>query len=96
MDRKTKIETTAKSIVLTKADVRNAIRNGELTDEEERYTRMRFGISEPPEAPLPRRGTRFPETRAKLAFIEASMAADLVPTASNPVKERIIERLREL
>lgn len=96
MDRKTKIQTKTEPVVLTKADVRHAMQRGELSEEEERFTRMRFGISEPLSAPLPRRGIEFDETRAKLAFIEASMVANLVPSTSNPIKERIIQRLREL
>lgn len=96
MDRKTDTRVKTEPVTLTKADVRTAIRQGQLSEEEERYIRMRFGISEPVDASLPRRGMQFDETRAKLAFIEASMVADLVPSTSNPVKERIIQRLKEL
>jgi len=96
VDPKTKTETGTDLLTLTKADVREAIRCGELNEAEERYVRMRFGISESPEAALPRRGAAFPETRAKLALMEANMVADLVPSTSNPVKERIVQRLREL
>ena len=79
---------------LTKADVRTSIQMGQLSDEEERYVRMRFGISEPASAVLSRRGTTFPETRARLALIEAGLVADRLPPATNPVKQRIIDRLR--
>lgn len=93
MDRKT--ETRTRTVTLTKADVRRAIRQGQLTEEEERYVRIRFGLSEPPSAPLPRRGQAFEETRAKIALMEAALLGDNVPPARDPLKARIIKRLRE-
>jgi len=47
-----KIKTTEKT--LTIADVRAAIHAGQLSEEEERYVRMKFGISEPMDAVVPR------------------------------------------
>jgi hypothetical protein len=85
-----------KSETLTVADVRASIGLGRLSEEEERYVRMRFGISEPRTAQLARRGAEFPETRARLALMEASLVADRLPTTGNPVKDRIIDRLRKL
>ncbi len=94
MDRKTQV--TAAVETLTVADVRTAIRQDLLSEEEERYVRMKFGISEPLTASLPRRGVQFPETRARIAMIEASLVADRLPsgTTGNPIKDRIIDRLR--
>ena len=94
VDRKTQV--TAAVETLTIADVRTAIRQDLLSEEEERYVRMKFGISEPLTAELPRRGTQFPETRARIAMMEASLVADRLPvgTTGNPIKDRIIERLR--
>lgn len=94
MDRKSKTETV--TVTVTKADVRRAIQQGRLTEEEERYVRIRFGISEPPSAPLPRRGQAFEETRARLALIEAELLGDRLPPVRDPLKERIIKRLREI
>lgn len=93
MDRKS--ETRTKTVTVTKADIRRAIREGCLTEEEERYVRIRFGISEPPSAPLPRRGLAFAETRARLALMEAEMLGDRLPPVRDPLKARIIKRLRE-
>ncbi len=95
MDRKTRTETRTKTVTVTKADVRRAIREGRLTEEEERYVRIRFGLSEPPAAPLPRRGQAFEETRAKIALMEAEILGDALPPVRDPLKERIIKRLRE-
>ncbi len=94
MDRKTKTQTTTKTLTLTRADVRAAIAKGALTEEEERYVRMRFGISEPMSAVLTRRGADVPETRAYLNQLEASMVLGGPADAGNPVKDRIIARLR--
>lgn len=94
MDRKTKTEATTKTLTLTRADVRTAIAQGTLTEEEERYVRMRFGISEPRTSALTRRGVDFPETHAYLNRLEASMVLGGSPDSSNPVKDRIVARLR--
>jgi len=94
VDRKTQV--TAAVETLTIADVRTAIRQDLLSEEEERYVRMKFGISEPLTATLPRRGQAFPETRARLALMEAALVSDRLPagTTGNPIKDRIIDRLR--
>ncbi len=91
MDKK--IKTTEKT--LTIADVRAAIHAGLLSDEEERYVRMKFGISEPMDAVLPRRGTEFPETRAQIALIEAALVADRIAITGDPIKDKIIDSLRK-
>jgi hypothetical protein len=97
VDTKTKTGVKTNVATLTRADVRSAIRMGGLSDEEERYVRMRFGISEGPESKLSRRGAEFPETRAQIALMEANMLARQgTPATSNPVKERIIERLKKI
>jgi len=93
VDRKSKTRTRTNVVTVTKSDVRRAIREGRLTEEEERYVRIRFGISEPASAALPRRGLGFPETRARLALIEAEMLG--IPVSPDPVKERIVRRLKE-
>jgi hypothetical protein len=94
MDRKTKTTTTTKTLTLTRADVRTSIAQGALTEEEERYVRMRFGISEPVTATLTRRGVGFPETRAWLNQLEANLVLGSPADADNPVKDRIVARLR--
>jgi len=94
MDRKTKTQTTTRTLTLTRADVRKAIAAGALTEEEERYVRMRFGISEPLTATLARRGVEFPEARAALNQIEADLVLGNSPAPGNPVKDRIVARLR--
>ncbi len=94
MERKTKTQTTTKTLTLTRADVRTSIAKGALTEEEERYVRMRFGITEPLTAALTRRGIDFPETHAFLNQLEADMVLGGSPKSGNPVKDRIINSLR--
>jgi len=94
VEQKTRTQTTTTVTTLTRADVRNAIQGTQLTEEEERYVRIRFGISEPPTTVLERRGQTFPETRARLALIEADMLQHLAPAGMNLARERIIARLR--
>jgi hypothetical protein len=96
MDRKTKTQTmtTTKTLTLTRADVRTSIAKGALTEEEERYVRMRFGISEPATALLTRRGVDFPETRAYLNQLEAGLVLGGSSDSGNPVKDRIVSSLR--
>jgi len=98
VERKTKTAVETGTTTLTRADVRAAIQAGKLTEEEERYVRMRFGINEPPETALQRRGTAFPQTRAYVSEMEAQVLARLAPTTptDNPVKDRIIARLRRM
>jgi DNA-directed RNA polymerase sigma subunit (sigma70/sigma32) len=98
VDPKTRTETTTQVKTLTRADVRQAIQAGRLTEEQERYVRVRFGLSEPREAPLARRGTAFPATRAAIALLEAEILAQQAPapSASNPVKDRIVARLKQI
>lgn len=93
MDKKTKAKTTTAKV--TKADVRRAIQEGRLSGEEELYVRVRFGIGEPSSSPLPRRGQAFAETRAKIALMEAAMLGESLPCIEDPLKARIIKRLRE-
>jgi hypothetical protein len=80
---------------ITKSDVRSAIKAGVLTQEEERYIRLRYGISEGPSAKIVRRGQDNAEARAKLALIEASMMPENLSQVNETVKNRIINRLRE-
>jgi hypothetical protein len=96
MDRKTKptTTTTTQTVTLTRADVRTSIAQGLLSEEEERYVRMRFGISEPLTAAVTRRGVDFPETKAWLNQLEASLVLNTAADAGNPVKDRIVARLR--
>ena len=96
MERKTRTQTTTTTTTqtLTRADVRTSIAQGVLTEEEERYVRMRFGISEPATALLTRRGVDFPEARAYLNQLEASMVLGGSPNSGNPVKDRIVSSLR--
>jgi hypothetical protein len=92
-----KIET--KTIVLTKGDVRRAIRDGALDLEEERCVRIKFGLSEPRTATLSRKEQgKNRELRAKVAMIEAMTLEELgiEPTPSNPVLAHIISRLRNM
>ena len=96
MDQKTRTATTTTVATLTRADVRAAIHSGRLSDEEERCVRMRFGISEPGETKLSRRGADFPETRAQLAMMEAGALTHLAPPIPmNPLKQRIIAKLKK-
>lgn len=91
---KRKTSTNVGVEVITRADVRKMINTVDLTQEEERYIRMRFGISEGPTAKIERRGQDNAETRAKLALIEASMIPDGLSQVNETVKNRIISRLR--
>jgi len=98
VEHKNKTEVKTRTVTLTRADVRAAIQQERLTEEEERYVRLKFGISESPDVLLKRRGSAFPETVAQLASLEASAiarvtAADAVDTA---VRDSIIERLRRM
>jgi hypothetical protein len=88
-----------KTIVLTKGDVRRALRDGALDTEEERFVRIRFGLSEPRTAILPRKlEGKNRELRAKIAMIEAMALEELgiEPTPTNPVLAHIIARLRNM
>ncbi len=92
--RNTKTQTEVR--VITRADVRNVINTVDMTQEEERFLRLRYGVSEGPEAPIVRRGQENMETRAKLALIEASMLPAGLSQVNEAVKSRIIRRLQEL
>ena len=96
VDQKTKREVKTGVVTLTRADLRRTIRSGALTDEEERYVRVLFGISEPASTVLERRGGQFADTRARLALIEGLAVAEVMPRTSNPLKSRIIQRLKTL
>lgn len=91
---KRKTATQIEVEVITRADVRRTINTTDLTQEEERFIRMRYGISEGPASPIVRRGQDNAETRAKLALIEASMIPDELAQVNESVKNRIISRLR--
>lgn len=79
----------------------------ELTHEEEMVVRMRHGLSEGPDAPLPGR-VLTAETRARLALMEASLLAEMHetgPLANTPepqvqvdgdLKARILDKLSKL
>lgn len=90
---KRKTSTVVGVEVITRADVRRMINTG-LSQEEERFVRLRYGISEGPTAKIVRRGQDNAETRAKLAMIEASMIPDGMAQVNEAVKSRIISRLR--
>lgn len=83
-----------KTNTVTKADIRETINAGQLTEEQERYVRLRYGISEGPTATIVRRGQKNQETRVKLALIEASMVPEQLSQVNETVKNRIINRLR--
>ena len=87
----------------TRVNVREALnRATELTAEEERVLRMRYGVSVQPTARLELKGQDHAETRAKLAHIE-KLAIDAMsteqpapaPAAANSAKARMIQRLRD-
>ncbi len=92
--KKQTVAVGVKTDTITRADVRNAINAGVLTIEEERYIRLRYGISEGPTATIVRRGQDNPTTRATLAMIEASMVPEQLTQVNQAVKSRIINRLR--
>jgi RNA polymerase primary sigma factor len=97
VDRKTqtRTEVETKAVTLTRKDVRSAIAKGILSEEEERYVRMRFGIAEPGTTVLAFRGQDHAETRAALSRLEAETLAHVrATTTGNPVKDRIVARLR--
>lgn len=91
--KKQTVTVGVKTDTITKADVRNAINAGVLTAEEERYIRLRYGISEGPTAAIVRRGQDNVATRATLAMIEASMVPERLSQVNETVKSRIISRL---
>lgn len=97
MDIKKAQKEQTKVLTITREDVEKVLEMGTFTEEEERYMRIRLGIGGAPSVGLPRRGQNFAETRAKLALMEASLIGSLPQQRQpsiNPVKERIIERLK--
>lgn len=96
VDTKNRGSVKTKVGTITRADVRNAIHSGKLSEEEERYVRLRFGISENLESPIVRPCAAFPEARAKIALIEADILDHQGLQPTNPLKERIIEHLKKL
>jgi len=78
---------------------------GALTWQEGRVVRMRQGLSEAHEAPLEFHGQDQPETRARLALLEAHLLAEvhgIGPLAEDDteldhgVKNRILDKLARL
>jgi len=94
VDRKT--ETRSRVVVLTRRDVRETIAQGHLTEEEERYVRLRFGMSEPATASLSFRGTDIPDIRASIQRLEAEccIRLGLLAPREPTVRDRILARLR--
>lgn len=94
MDRKT--ETRSRVVVLTRRDVRETIAQGHLTEEEERYVRLRFGMSEPATAPLVFRGAEVPSLQAAVQRLEAEccIRLGLLAPREPTMKDRILARLR--
>ncbi len=99
---KTKRPTTT---VTTKTNIREALREaarqGVLSDQEEQILRMRKGIGVGGDEKLQLRGQHMPETRAQLARIEKEALEAVAPRTARNVetdtsaKARIIARLRD-
>ncbi|MBM4386347.1 MAG: hypothetical protein FJ088_01330 [Deltaproteobacteria bacterium] len=96
MDEKVKAQVVTK--VITSKDLRKAAKVENLTDEEERVLRMRYGVTESRSAVLERKGQNNKEIRAKLALIEREILDELNrrnPAPKSP-KEKIIERMKKM
>ncbi len=99
-----KRNTTTVETVISVAKALDLAPAGSLSPEQERLLRMRSGSSGDARAPLELKGQSNPETRAKLAMIEALAIQALsrpaparparTPAAENPTKALIIARLR--
>ena len=98
MDREHPKTTTRVVTRVSKTDVRKALAMGTLTPLEERFVRLRLGIGEPNEAPLPRRHTGFSETRAAIAMYEKAAYEHLRSrrTKKNPVRDKLIRKLKDV
>jgi len=94
VDRKTDPRTRV--VTLTRRDVRNTIAQGHLTEEEERYVRLRFGLSEPETAPLFFRAGNLPDVRAAVQRLEGEccLRLGLLAPREPTMKDRILARLR--
>lgn len=94
VDRKTDPKTRV--VTLTRRDVRNTIAQGHLTVEEERYVRMRFGLSEPATAPLVFSATDLPDLRVRVQHLEAEccLRLGILAPREATMKDRILARLR--
>jgi len=94
VDRKT--DTRTRVVTVTRRDVRTTIAQGHLTEEEERYVRLRFGLSEPATAPLVFRAGDLPDVQAAIQRLEAEccLRLGLLAPREPTMKDRILARLR--
>ena len=95
---RTELETT-----VTRRELKQAMRQADLTREEELAMRMAYGISEPGNAPLEFRGQQDVQLSTKLAMMEATALDTMRPRAVVPValdghelKSAIVDRLKKL
>ena len=95
--------TTKTASVTTKTSVREAIREANLTKQEEAVLRMTYGITEPETAQLEFVGQGSDQVSVKLAQLEAAALAATRPKAVVAVtdnqraqRKSIVDRLRDL
>lgn len=78
---------------------RRALREAELTPEEESVLRMRFGIGEEAHASLSFRGQSHDQSRVKLAMMERDFLNDAREIDTPPDvalnKDRLLDKLRQ-
>ena len=103
MSRHSKTTTTETSRTITRRDVKKAMRQADLTHQEEITMRMRLGLAEPPNTPLEFRGQHSAEVATKLAMIEAEALQHVrppqlveVPLEGQALKASIVDRLKKL
>ena len=95
--------TTKQRTIVTKQNVRDAMRKADLSHEEERVLRMTYGIGEPESAALEFVGQECDQVSVKLAQLEAAALAATRPLAVVEVtatqraeRQSIIDRLKDL
>ncbi len=88
---------------VTRRELKKAIRQADLTREEELVMRMSYGISEPGNTPLEFRGQQDEQLSTKLAMLEADAldtmrprAVTSIPLEGQALKSAIVDRLKKL
>ena len=91
-----KTQTRTRTVIRTKTAFDQALRQANLTAQEEQVLRMRYGISAEPGAPLPFADADDAALHAQLSAIENKVIAHLKGQVDAVRREAIIDRLKGL
>ena len=89
-------KTRTSTVIRTRTEADVALRQAQLSSEEEKVLRMRYGIAMDASAPLQGHEPSQPEVAAQLAAMEQRNLAQLTDRVDATRRAAIIERLRRM